>query len=277
MNDDAFISHNTICRLRGVLLEILDEFVRICEENNFIYFMIAGTLLGAVRHKGFIPWDDDIDIAMPRKDYEKFLDYFEKNDNSNYYLLSERSPVCTLYHYKPYAKICKKGTVFAEEYRDSNTYCGIFIDIFPFDNCLYPLLFFHKYLIHIAWRLYRLRTFYDKPKKKIKRYLNDKILCRYLPLKWAKLFLRNAYTLFNNYKTKYISSFAGIYGYKRETHKYNTIYPLQKILFEHKLYYAPCNCDLYLRKMYGNYLELPPIEMQKSHHFPKYIIFDNQV
>ena len=80
--------------------------------------------------------------------------------------------------------------------------------------------------------------------------------------------------MFNTINTKYISSFTGFYGYKRETHKYNTIFPLSNIYFEGKKYCVPCNYDLFLKNMYGNYMELPPVEKQINHNL-KYIIFND--
>ena len=70
---NELIDNATLKKLHSIEIEILDEFVRICNKHNLQYFLIGGTLLGAVRHKGFIPWDDDLDVAMPRNDYENFL------------------------------------------------------------------------------------------------------------------------------------------------------------------------------------------------------------
>ena len=75
-------------KLHFVLVEILDYFVSICEKNNLRYFLVYGTALGAYRHKGFIPWDDDLDVAMPRKDYQKFLEIMQ-HTNDDYILQNE--------------------------------------------------------------------------------------------------------------------------------------------------------------------------------------------
>jgi len=268
------LDKNTVIKLRCVMLEILDEFMRICNENNLTYFITAGTLLGAVRHKGFIPWDDDLDIGMSRKDYEKFLDIYHNIDNTKYYVLSYRSPENTDCHYEPFAKLCKKATIFAENGIDEKKYCGIWIDIFPYDNCVLFFLPLHTILAKSIWRLYRAKAHIDTPRNKGKRLL-VKILCCFFSLQFLCSLERKMYLLFNKFNTRYISFFSGKYGYKRETHKIDEIYPLSKIYFEEKYYYAPGNWDAFLKKLYGNYMELPPLEKRVTHD-PKYIIFDDK-
>jgi lipopolysaccharide cholinephosphotransferase len=270
------IDQETMVHLRKVMLEILDEFVRICEENNLIYFLTAGTLLGAIRHKGFIPWDDDIDIAMPRNDYEKFIDIFQNIAETNYYVLSHKCPVNTFYHYKPFAKFCKKGTVFAESHiKDPVNYSGIWIDIWPFDNCIYFLVPFQKCLIAIADKLYRLKTCEDIPKKKVK-LLFSKLICFIFSLQFCKSLVKISYSFFNKYSTRYISFFSGNYSYKRETHMYNIIFPLENVLFEGKYYKVPGKWDIFLKELYdNNYMELPPVDQRKIHE-SKFILFESK-
>jgi lipopolysaccharide cholinephosphotransferase len=255
------VDQEILIKLRKIEVEILDEFVRICEENNLTYFLTAGTLLGAVRHKGFIPWDDDIDVAMPRKDYEKFLDIYENVKETDYYVLSDRYPDKIIYYYEPFAKLCKKGTIFL------NTNNAIDIDIFPSDNCILPFLPLQTKLIKSTWRLYRIKSHYDIPRNKIK-FIFSKLLCCLFPLRFINFIHKKLYLLFNNLNTNYITFFSGKYNYKKETHKYKAVYPLSKIAFEGKQYFAPGNWDLYLKDMYGNYMELPPVEQRISPHEP---------
>ena len=118
-------------RLHGVLLEILGDFIRVCEKYGLTYFAAYGTAIGAVRHQGFIPWDDDIDVGMPRKDYDRFFEVFQQELGEKYALLTpeiDNRYACTVTH------IQKKGTKFISEMsQDLKCEQCIFMDIFPFD------------------------------------------------------------------------------------------------------------------------------------------------
>jgi len=263
---------NTLAQLHNVQVEILNEFVRVCKEYNLTYFLAFGTLLGAVRHKGFIPWDDDIDIAMPRKDYDVFLDLYANKDDTNYYLLSERCPANISFHYNPFAKLCKKGTVIAEGGRLPENYSGIYIDIYPYDNCVLFFLPFQVFIYSLSLKLYRLKTKKDIPQNKIKALFSN-IICKFIPLRFSKYLMKLSYSLFNNLKTKYISFLSDIYCETIKPIKYSSIYPLSEMMFEGHLYYVPANYDNVLSVQYGNYMETPPVEQQITHS-PEYIIFD---
>ena len=121
-----------LAKVHLVQLEIANEVKKICENYKIKYFLIAGTLLGAVRHRGFIPWDDDLDMGMLRKDYIKFLKIARKELDDKYYLESWK--VASGYGL-PFTKIRMNGTKYIERNsKDVNCHLGIFIDIFPFDN-----------------------------------------------------------------------------------------------------------------------------------------------
>ena len=114
-------------------LEILMEFKRICSSNNLQYYLTAGTLLGAVRHQGFIPWDDDIDIAMPRKDFKKFGELCRCQLKKDFYYQDCRTEPDYPYYF---AKLRKEGTEVCEPCLEAvNIRKGHYIDIFPLDRC----------------------------------------------------------------------------------------------------------------------------------------------
>src|SRR5690554_4763759 len=123
---------NLIQEIQKIQLGILKEVNDICKKHNILYSLYGGTLLGAVRHSGFIPWDDDIDIAMLRSDYEKFLKVAPNELSKEYFLQTYNTDKKCIF---PFAKIRKNGTLFIENgSKGIKMHQGIFIDIFPLDN-----------------------------------------------------------------------------------------------------------------------------------------------
>ena len=113
-------------------LKILKEIIRICKKEKIEYFLIGGSALGAIRHEGFIPWDDDIDVGMTRENYDNFLRVAEQYLGEEFYLQSPSSDRKSPYSY---SKLMLKGTLFLEyAQRNLKTQSGIYVDIFPFDE-----------------------------------------------------------------------------------------------------------------------------------------------
>ena len=121
-----------LIKLQKAETEILSEVIRVCDENGITYFAVGGTALGAVRHSGFIPWDDDVDIGMLREDYERFLKIAPEKLKKGYTLCSaESEPNMPSY----FAKVRKDGTVFKEESsKNIKMHHGIFLDVMPYDK-----------------------------------------------------------------------------------------------------------------------------------------------
>ena len=115
---------------RDIQKELLKELKEICDNNNIIYFLGGGTLLGAIRHKGYIPWDDDVDVMMPRKDYEILLEIFDDNCKENHKILTY---INTEDYYYSFAKIVDTNTILHEGKLRTIKEMGIYIDIFPID------------------------------------------------------------------------------------------------------------------------------------------------
>lgn len=126
------MDNETLRKLQLVELEIANEIKRVCVENNIKYFLESGTLLGAVRHGGFIPWDDDMDIGMMRDEYEKFLKIAPEKLSSEFILQTWKNEKD---YSLTFAKVRKLDTIFLEyEFKDSSMHNGIWVDIFPYDS-----------------------------------------------------------------------------------------------------------------------------------------------
>ena len=143
-----FYEPEVLKHLQHLEMEILKDFIKICKENDLTYFGFAGTGIGALRHQGYIPWDDDIDISMPRADYEKFLQIVQKQMGDKYYVLNkdtdETYPLAT-------TRLCLRGTVFREEVmKDVDCNWGIFLDLYALDNAADGWLAYH-WQMWTAW------------------------------------------------------------------------------------------------------------------------------
>lgn len=267
------LDKNILNELHKVEVEILDEFVRICNKNNLRYWLVGGTLLGAVRHKGFIPWDDDIDIGMPRKDYNKFISLSEKELNKKYFIHHIGNDKN---FYLNFLKIKKKNTFFDETLIENiDTKKNIFIDIFPYDEVESPCSKFFIIKNYIYKNLTPLAFYKIKilDKSKLRRpWLRFLVL----PFSYKSILkFQRKIEISENKKIncEYITSYSGAYNFKKETLPKNKVYPLKKIEFEGRMFNVPNDYDYYLSNIYGDYMKLPPVDKRIA-HFPKKIIFD---
>lgn len=251
-------------KLHQTELEIMDEFVRICDKYNLEYFLTGGTMLGAIRHQGFIPWDDDIDVGMLRKDYDLFIKYAKEELDNKYYLDCFET---NKDYYLPFAKIKKNNTIFDEEDNHHlNNHKGIFIDIIPFENANKSDSFTQK-IQAILVRNITDTMFY---KKKIRKLKNSRhplfvLILSIIPNKQLMKIQKRISKLNKNNNSEYVVALAGTYSYKKETMKREIFVPSKKINFENKEYFGMNNPDAYLTKIFGNYMELPPKEKRRNH------------
>ena len=166
---------------RMILKEMLSDLHSICMENHIRYFVAFGTLLGAIRHNGFIPWDDDIDICMPREDYEKFCCLLNSK-RYPYYMLT---PEDNRFYYNCFSRFCsQKGTLRLKGIMDINQ-LGPFIDVFTLDRITKDnherQVYYHKIRKYTVLARYALPFKYYKTltfKRKIKQYLNPQRLSK---------------------------------------------------------------------------------------------------
>ena len=270
------MSNNQIRKLQLTELEILDEIDKICKKNNIKYFLVGGTLLGAVRHKGFIPWDDDIDIAMLRSDYDKFIDIcLNGGISSKYFLHCDKTDKN---YWLPYVKVRKNNTTFLEkDLKSINSHKGIFVDIFPYDNIKYKKEIFLKIRGLISRSIIQ-TVFVKRNILTIKECHNSKMVCFFnlFSLKRLLKINKNIMYKYNDKETEKIISYAGSYNIVSETLDKNEIFPLKKIKFENKNYYCFKNPDYYLKRLYGDYMKLPPKDKQVA-HIPEKIDFNKGI
>ena len=269
------IDDDVMKKLHDVQIEILDEIVRVCDELGIDYYLIGGTLLGAIRHKGFIPWDDDVDLGMLREDYEVFISNAPSILDDKYDLQCyETDDKC----YFPFVKIRKKNTIFNEdEIKDLDVNKGIFVDIFPMEVISNPnskKLRVDAMLIKNIWEVVLLKTGVYKSAKGTRHPFLSKALSmfslNYLK-KWQMKLLRKQ----NSSKGNYVSILVGAYNYRKDTYKKSELIPTSKVLFEDKYYKSFANPDYYLKHLYGDYMKLPPKE-KRVNHAPEEIVFDTK-
>lgn len=266
MNSDYEIN-----KIHELDLIISEELKRICEKHNIKYFMIAGTLLGAVRHKGFIPWDDDMDFGMLRSDFDNFISVCEYElDKKKFYLETMENSESYPYNF---AKIRLKNTKIIEEFsKDSLTEeKGIFIDIFPIDfvsNRKLKRIFQYK-LFWIARNLLLIKLNYaSKHKKRKISYKLARLLLFFVPVDFLKFIKRISIEIANNEEVatiKKVVTSDGAYGLEKETLEKEWVDGIDYYPFEGTFYPGISKYDEYLSYFYGDYTKLPPKNKRNQH------------
>ena len=239
---------------QAALLRLLVEFDRVCRIIGVKYQLYAGTLLGSVRHKGFIPWDDDLDVLMLREDYEKFLREADAHLNREvFFLQKEFSEHWGMF----FSKLRLNNTACIEKYypNDTLTHRGIYIDIFPCDDArnttLGKKLQFYASKIVIAKSLDR-RGYVTRSRAK-KVFI---AFCRLLPMRPFYSFAKNG----KKNGTYLHSFFAAASDYSKNVYPRKLLENTAVGEFEGGYYPIPADYDALLRKIYGDYEILPPPE-----------------
>lgn len=258
--------------VQDVELEILIEFDRICRKMNIPYQLCAGTLLGAVRHKGFIPWDDDVDVCMRRCDYDRFLQCCPQELNDKYFLQTcFTDPTCVV----QFAKIRKNGTAYENALDASAKYhTGIWIDIFPMDN-VNPNSLAGKYqrlqvMFYYAFVTSSIRERVTHCKGLHKRLIRSTFynILKIVPKARIDKKLDEVYRKFNNEDTEYLGIFTNGVGknYWIDIQPSDGFYDLIELDFCGRKFMAPKNYDEILKNAYGDYMSYPPIEDRCPSH-----------
>ena len=262
------IKNNSTNAAKSAQLDLLKELKKICKENDLQYFLQYGTLIGAVRHNGFIPWDDDIDVGMLREDYEKFRECCKKQLNNNFYLADYRD---TENYPHVYGKLKIKNTKYVETLSKNSTMGNeIFIDIFPYDNA--PDSKFMRRARNIKYKIYKrvlelkcgfglANTF----KRKIK-YFPIIVLSKLLTTKHCINVFDKGLSKYNNKETKYVANCGSPAAYKDEVLPKEYISKVKLHKYEDSEFSIPVEYDKLLRIFYGDYMQLPPIEERVGKH-----------
>ena len=259
-------------QVKEIMLSIMSYFDDFCKKHDLKMWLYAGTLLGAVRHKGYIPWDDDIDVCMTREDYNKLLKIADEID-PNYVLLEHT--LNKKYKY-PFAKLVLKDSYCVEFHNPK--FCGvklgIYIDIFPIDyvgdtmevalkHCEETNEMVKKSLCYLGFPLES--NFFSKVYQKTKRIV---LYNGFMARRFLKKFDKKL-TSFNNTKYSAVPVWMNASKTILETSDYRENVELP---FEGKKFYTFKGYIHFLERLFGNYMELPPVEQREVHGFDAFII-----
>lgn len=260
---------------KRIITDALREFHDICHRNNLTYYAIGGTAIGAIRHKGIIPWDDDIDVGMPRPDFDRFVEICRTTDLGNYELVSADTHEG---YNLSFPKFCNKNTTLIER-ADTPCVIGLFVDIFPLDNTSND----RKEIERLVHRFTKLRnrleaisthnTFVEylsllkKPHEwgrfviKTFGYFFRNRMRRYLLHKMDEIFRKYPYN-----STQNMINYGGAYGIGELFTKDVLDGEVVNLPFENTTIDLMPGYDKYLRGVFGDYMQMPPEEKRVAHH-----------
>lgn len=249
---------------KSIILQVLEELDRYCTLNGINYSLAYGTLLGAVRHQGFIPWDDDIDIMMPRYDYNKFITQYNQNSvNFRYRIRASENESNFPYPFAKFEDTC----TYAEDLGITNI--GVSIDIFPYDSIPVSINEINRIVkkSRLILNCYAIKNL---------QWRKGRNVMKNLFLLVAKMFLITiSYDFLHkcilnlvakkNCATTTVGCIFGVYG-KKEIMPENIFQDYINLTFEGKEFRCIKSYNKFLESIYGDYMELPPIKERVSHH-----------
>ena len=277
--DLATVDEKTLRRIQSVLLEILDDVITTCKLYGITYTLGGGSVLGAVRHQGFIPWDDDIDVNFSRRDYERFIPAFRKEFGEKYWI---HTPEETENYGLLFARVRLKGTVLKTRDDFWTEECGAFIDLFILENTFNnPILrWIHGTGCQALGFLLSCRKFYRDRKFMLELAQGNMELLRAVRVKivlgffasvgsmnfWTRLANRWS-ALCRNDNSEWIAIPAGRKKFWGELYRRRDMLEVTMMPFEGRSVNCPKNYDMYLSCLYGDYMKIPPEEDRERHPF----------
>lgn len=262
------IPEEELKEVQKIQQELIGEVARICKKCGIHFNMVGGTMLGAIRHRGYIPWDDDADIGFLRKEYEKFREACKTElDPGKYYFQDLRD---TQGYRWGYGKLRRKGTEFVRLGQEFMPFeKGISIDLMPFDNV--PDGWLSRRIHFFVCFLYR-KIFWSAVGSRTEKNLWKRAgyqMLNLLPMSIVIPSFQRFIDAGQRKKTKLVRILTfptpkGVYGYERKWYTHLARYPFEEMVLP-----GASDYDGYLRVKYGNYMELPPVEKRKIHPVSK--------
>lgn len=260
------------------LMDIHNYLISVCDKYGLTIMMGGGSCLGAIRHKGFIPWDDDLDLMMPRADYNQLISLFEKGQIDEKYHFEYPNKEKDVKN--PFLKVFLKGTRYVDAFDDNDHFpSNIYVDIFSMDFAPNNLIirkikaiisdslqFICTCTLYSQYPSNNLRNLYNQDKESLRRYkvrLALGKLFSFLPhYKWIYLFDNfNA----KSKKSDNVTIPTGRNHYFKETQPKYIFLPVKKVPFENTFSYVANDYHTYLTKLYGDYMKIPPLEKRERH------------
>lgn len=255
-----------------IALEVLKTVADICEEQSLRYYLIYGTLIGAIRHKGFIPWDDDIDIMMPRPDYNKLLEYLDKNIDKYPNLRVFNHDVCKEYPYMITRISDQRYKIIMDNEKEYGM--GLFIDIYPYDGLGNTPEEALKYgmkgdrLSSLCYQATRERYAIETTTSTLRKIMKLPVFL-YAKMRGKDVFQKKLKALENNLdydSSEYIGCVVWLSGGMKDIFPRKWFEEYEVVPFDKYEFRIPKNYDEMLRKIYGDYMQLPPEKDQVGHH-----------
>lgn len=264
-------------KLHETQLEIAKEIKRVCEMNNTRYFLTFGSLLGAIRSDGFIPWDDDMDIGILREDYDLFLEAFKQHGDTKRFFLETWDE--NGYPF-PFAKVKKNGTLYVgHAIKNADIHKGIFVDVFPYDkvpdNQSERAFLASRIALYQKLLKFKLKYLPINPNSKMQHIVAHavRMIGVFIPKRYLQKKIETIEMKYVDTDDRYVACVVSPYKL-RDAVPVSCYDEFEMHKFENEFFQIPKGYDEILRSIYGNYMKLPPEEERHPRHYPEKIKYE---